>query len=308
VLGTPLTLLTEIFIPSLRVLTAKRLREMGMSQTRIANLIGVTQPAVRQYLDEDESKVNEKLIKLGLSQEEINNLLDQVTDLLTSEDVESVMSFVTVSGLRFLSKLKFCQFHRSVEDMPPTCKICAYIYSEDEELLMREALAMMKKEYVSELIPQVMSNLAFAKRGAKELRGVIAVPGRITKVHGVPMPASRPEWGASAHLAKILLAVMEKRKELRAVMNVKYDRAVEEALRNMGLPYVKLEGGRADDDGIAGEIASTLGNAKVAIYLGPKWMEPATYIFGEDPLEVARMVLALAKEYLSSRYSAQTSM
>ncbi|BBD72869.1 transcriptional regulator [Sulfodiicoccus acidiphilus] len=302
-LRTPLTLLTDVFMPSLRVLAAKRLRELGMSQTRIASLVGVSQPAVRQYLDEDEEKVIERLINLGLAKEEVNELVDQVTQLLSSEDVEAVMSFVTTRGLKLLSDLRFCQFHRSLDqEVPPTCSICSSLYIESEEELMRQALAMIQDEDVSELIPQVMSNMAFAKWGAKGPNDVIAVPGRITKVHGVPRPASRPEWGASAHLAKILLRVMESRHGLRAVMNLKYDDSVERALLKLGLPYVKVRGESGDDDVVAREIAEAMtGEAQVALHLGGRWLEPATYVFGRDPLEVAKRVLGLAREYVKLR-------
>ncbi len=68
-------MITEHFIPSLRVLEAKKLREKGMSQTRIASLLGVTQPAVKQYLEEDELAYRKKLISMGMREDEVDELL-----------------------------------------------------------------------------------------------------------------------------------------------------------------------------------------------------------------------------------------
>ncbi|TRM91120.1 transcriptional regulator, partial [Sulfolobus sp. B1] len=78
---SPLTLIDDIFIPSIRALEAKRLRELHMSQTKIAYLLGVSQPAVKQYLDEDENVHYKRLLNLGLSKEELDDFLEKLTQL-----------------------------------------------------------------------------------------------------------------------------------------------------------------------------------------------------------------------------------
>lgn len=274
-----------------------------MSQTKIASLLGVTQPAVKQYLEEDERLYKKKLISMGIQEKEIDDLLYSLSEILTREDVKDAMSFVTTRSLIFLSGLRFCKFHRSIDkDIPIDCNICSSFYKENDESLLYSALGMLQNPLISSLIPQVLSNIAFARRGASNCNDVLAIPGRIANVRGIPMAASRPQWGGSKHLSKVILKVMGLCSDIRSVMDIKYDISVESAVERSGLKHSRIgPQDFADDEAIADAIKSVFDcSTDVVFHMGGKGLEPVSYIFGKDPLEVAEKVVKIAKFYASN--------
>jgi len=300
VFKSPLELVTEILVPTLRAMEAKRLRQLGMSQNKIAVLLGVTQPAVKQYLDESEDLLYSKLENLGLTRSEIEDFLQNITELLIKGDQKAVMSYITVFGLSALSSLKFCEYHKKIDSsIPRDCEVCKGLYKEDEEELLNIAVLMLENKIITPLIPEVLSNIAFAKRNAKSEKDVIAIPGRITKVFGVPKAVSKPTWGGSKHLALVLLHVMKVSPETRAVMNIRFDEKIEKLLRELGFKFAIIgPSSEVDDLSIARLIASAYQeNMDAVIHLGGKGLEANTYIFGKDPIEVAKKVLEIAKRY-----------
>ena len=271
-----------------------------MSQNKIATLLGVTQPAIKQYLDENEEEHYKKLIKLGLEREEINNLVSDLVGLLSKNDVKNAMYYITDATLRYLSELKFCKFHKEIDKhVPQDCDICKYIYRQSEEERMEIALSMLQNELVTPLIPEVLSNLAFAKKNPKSIRDVIAVEGRITKIKGLPTPASKPAWGASKHLATILLKMSEKAPSIRSVINIKYDNNVDKAVRSLGMKIAYVgPSDENDDESIANLIYSVFSeDIDCVAHLGGKGIEPILYVFGKDPVEVVKKVIEIGRKY-----------
>ncbi|NON62057.1 transcriptional regulator [Acidianus sp. DSM 29099] len=274
-----------------------------MSQSRIAVSIGVTQPAVKQYLDVEERFYFEKLLELGLTPEEVNKFLDSLTEILLGNDIKASMDYVTSFGLMNLSRLKFCKFHRSMDPrIPQECSICEDLFKEDEEEEMYVALSMIQNEIISPLIPEVMSNLAFAKRGAKDINDVIAVAGRITKIRGIPTPASKALWGSSKHLAQILISIGKICPEIRSVMNIKYDEKVMVSMKDIGFKIAVVgPTDLATNDRIAELVSSAYSQGiDAVVHLGGKGVEPNTYIFGKTPIEVVKKVLEIARKYRES--------
>ena len=283
------------------MLLAKKLREYGMSQSKISSLLGVTQPAVKQYLEEDERKGLERLNEMGLTEEEVNSLLDTLVEFLKNNDVKGAMYYLTDFGLKMLSELKFCKYHKERDKyIPPDCDICRSLYRTKEEEQMEIALSMIQNELITPLIPEVLSNLAYARQNAKSVQDVIAVAGRITKVMGLPTPASKPMWGASKHLSKILLNVMSKNSQIRAVMNIKYDEKVDKALKKLGfkVAYIGPRDSEISDDEIVNDVIKVYNpELDCVVHLGGKGIEANTYVFGRDPIDVVRKVIEIGRVY-----------
>ncbi len=158
-----------------------------------------------------------------------------------------------------------------------------------------------------ELVPEVQSNLAEAVPGAAGAGDVAAFPGRIVRCGGRIRRVEGPRFGASRHMAKILLASARWGSPFRAVMNIRYGADVLQACRAAGL---RVEGfSRADEpDEVKRVEGSTLewgtlsvlrrcGYAPEAIYdEGDVGKEPMVRIFGTHALEVAGRVTAVARE------------
>jgi predicted transcriptional regulator len=62
--------MVDSFLPSMRALVARRLSDDGLSQGRIANLLGLTQASVSTYLSTPDTKPLSALSRLGVDAEE----------------------------------------------------------------------------------------------------------------------------------------------------------------------------------------------------------------------------------------------
>ncbi len=169
---------------------------------------------------------------------------------------------------------------------------------------LREAWEILEDANPAGLIPEVQSNLAEALPGAQGFGDVAAFPGRIVQAGGRVRRVDGPRFGASRHMAKILLASARHSSPFRAVMNVRYGADVLAACRAVGL---RVEGfSRADEpEAVKRAEGSTLewgtgsvlargGAAPDAIFdQGDQGKEPMVRIFGADAPEVARRVAAV---------------
>ena len=102
----------------------------------------------------------------------------------------------------------------------------AVIYREKEKSQsicdLENALKIFKKERIGNLVPEVQTNIGLGLSNAKMHDDVLAIPGRVIK-NGVDIfTDARPQFGASRHVANIVLTVMQHDPEKRAVMNIKY--------------------------------------------------------------------------------------
>lgn len=74
-------------LPAVRSLVAKRLHEHGYSQTEIAELLDLTQPAVSQYLDASRGKNVRRIEQDPSAAQKLDRL---VTSLMMEADDETV--------------------------------------------------------------------------------------------------------------------------------------------------------------------------------------------------------------------------
>jgi hydroxymethylpyrimidine/phosphomethylpyrimidine kinase len=152
------------------------------------------------------------------------------------------------------------------------------------------------------LIPEVQSNLAEALPGARSYRDVAAFPGRIVRCAERVRRVDGPRFGASRHMAKILLASGRRGSPFRAVMNIRYGQDVLDACRAAGLtvegfsrydepPEVKAAEGSSLEWG-TGSVLDAKGFAPDAIFdEGDVGKEPMIRVFGTDAVDVARRVV-----------------
>lgn len=59
------------------------------------------------------------------------------------------------------------------------------------------------------LIPEVRTNIVFAHPDSKTPADVMAVDGRITVVSGMPRAAGKPRFGASDHMARLVIMLIQ---------------------------------------------------------------------------------------------------
>jgi hydroxymethylpyrimidine kinase/phosphomethylpyrimidine kinase len=172
---------------------------------------------------------------------------------------------------------------------------------------LEAAAARLIREDISPLIPEVMSNLGYALPFAEGLEHVAAFPGRILKTPQGTMTPAPPAFGASRHIAALILAATERFPHLRSAMNIKYVEGIEDMAPMLHLGYASFD--RADkpaevedrDGGtLAWGVASVLDNLQSweqpPDLIGDKGevgKEAMLRILGEDPMSVVEKALAL---------------
>jgi predicted fused transcriptional regulator/phosphomethylpyrimidine kinase len=208
-----------------------------------------------------------------------------------------------------LSRGLLCDYHKSLYPSLGECDVCLkapeHPSVEHMEILrdMEHALSMLEESsYFVKLIPEVAVNIAMSLKDAKSEMDVAAVPGRIVALRDRPKSMSRPEFGASKHMAKVLLRVRSVKNEVRAVMNMKYDEGVEAAVKKLGMNLAYTEKGDASgEEAVIEAIAAAFrkyNDLDVVFDKGGVGLEPMTYIFGKSATDVVRKALRIARGYI----------
>ncbi|MFW6448877.1 MAG: thiamine-phosphate synthase family protein, partial [Halobacteriota archaeon] len=134
-------------------------------------------------------------------------------------------------------------------------------------------------------IPQVGSNLVYAVEGAETIDEVAAVPGRILDVQGRATVPADPAFGASDHVASVLLAARRAGSPHRAAANVALDHDLMHWLEAEGYRTVEIE--PAATPASAVETAIKRAPEAAVVFHGPgEGVEANAYLLGADPDEV----------------------
>jgi len=96
-----------------------------------------------------------------------------------------------------------------------------------------------------QLIPEVGSNIVMATSNAKSGIDVAGVSGRIVRVGKRALPVGCIEFGASDHVARIVLTAMKYDANLKSAMNIRYSSDTINACENLGMTIVEFD--RADE-------------------------------------------------------------
>ncbi|WP_048150578.1 thiamine-phosphate synthase family protein [Palaeococcus ferrophilus] len=289
---TPCSFWAEVVAPGLRAMVARYLYERGMSQSEIAERLGITQAMVSKYIGGKYKKVEEIEAIIEDSAREIGDMI------LYGAPREEIIKY---SFRRFLELLdgELCGEYLRYAGIDNE-SFCGELLAPSEDrsevltLLNLAVRELSRDELFPSLIPEVRSNFAYALPDARSIEDVAAIPGRITlskgKVYALPA-----EFGASRHSASILLGLIGLDVDLRSVINIKYDERVEEALQKAGLRTASIEPGkRSEEETVKRIIDLFKGEALDAVVdEGGFGIEPVIYIFGKDPLDVLRKVKLL---------------
>jgi XRE family transcriptional regulator, thiamine biosynthesis regulator len=307
-LQPPDELMTQVFLPSLRQLVASRLRGQGLSQNRIASVLGLTQASVSMYLSSDPRRAYDSLSTLNVSRPDADRYAEQLCSAVSRSATEGVRTLTAIwTGL--LGSGSVCEAHRALHPSLAGCDVCLAEYGgrrvEIEQAVQDVSEAVMalegSRDFVA-VMPEVSVNVACASKGAMGPSDVVAIPGRIVKVRGRAKALLPPEAGASAHMSKVLLLVMSHHPELRACINLRYDHRMERTLTRLGVAHSGFAGSsqpRAEDPTVAAlEKSGVLGGKFAALVeQGGGGIEPNVYIFGRSAKEAADLAVKVARAF-----------
>jgi hydroxymethylpyrimidine kinase/phosphomethylpyrimidine kinase len=167
---------------------------------------------------------------------------------------------------------------------------------------LKRAIRVLKDEKVGHLIPEVSSNLGYALPFAEGVQDVAAFPGRMVRFRDSVTTFSDPEFGASQHIANIILTVMKFDPEYCSAMNIRYSREIVVRLGRKGFlvgqfdrtlepKKVKEREGSSLEWGV-GEVLRRMKRIPDFIYdEGDVGKEPMIRVLGKNPMEVIEKIL-----------------
>ncbi len=187
---------------------------------------------------------------------------------------------------------------------------------EREFVLERLDLAVRKIEQcpgIVPLIPEVRTNIAFALSGAKSPEDVAAVDGRITVVNNLPKAAGPVRFGASDHLARLIIELHKYSEEIRSALNFRWNERIHQFVtewakvekKQIGMidrskEPIELIG--KDKMSVTWKVkeilSSTGGGVPEIVYETKGWgKEPLFLLIGKDPVVLAEQLVAIARGY-----------
>ena len=169
---------------------------------------------------------------------------------------------------------------------------------------LKAAAARLLREDLSPLVPEVMTNLGYATPYPEGPEDVAAFPGRLLRgPQGLIIPAA-PAFGASRHIAGVILTAMRTHPELRSAMNLRYLDGIDDLAPLLHLrvahfhraqepPEVKAREGGTLAWGVASVLRAGAPAPDLICDRGEVGKEAMLRVLGEHPAAVAEKALAL---------------
>lgn len=284
------------FLPTFRALLAGDLRDRGLTQSEVAELLGISQSAVSKYAHGDVD-TNDRLA----ADERVQDLVARLGEGLASGDVTPVQALVETEVLiRQLERGDvLARLHE--ETFPPLAEYEGdfAVHDADSEVRTAERVLASVRRGVrtlentsgfAGLIPAVGSNLVETLPDATGIEDVAGVPGRILDVKGRATVPGDPEFGVSEHVATVLLAARAGGSDARAALNIRYDDEIATRLAEAGLTTAEFDAEASVETAVGDAVG---GGVDVVYQSGGFGIEPAAYLLGPDAGVVAERVREL---------------
>jgi predicted fused transcriptional regulator/phosphomethylpyrimidine kinase/predicted transcriptional regulator len=285
----------EEFLPTFRTVLAGELRDRGLTQSEVADLLGISQSAVSKYAH-GEVETNAEIE----TDDRFVDLVERLAEGLTTGEMSRVQALVETEV--FICRLErgdlLARLHESA--YPPIAEHDGPIDIHDPEgefrvtervrsSVRRGVRALENTSGFASLVPAVGSNLVEAVPDATTIDDVAAVPGRILDVKGRATVPGDPEFGVSEHVASLLLAARRAGSDARAALNVRYDEPVIASLEAAGYEAVEFDAETDLERAIEAAI-ETNPDADVLYQTGGFGVEPVCYVLGPNAAAVVEAV------------------
>jgi hydroxymethylpyrimidine kinase / phosphomethylpyrimidine kinase / thiamine-phosphate diphosphorylase len=162
---------------------------------------------------------------------------------------------------------------------------------------MRNAQRRLTELNMVELVPAVQMNMGYAVIGARGVEDVAAFPGRIGHYDGRIHMKGEPQFGASSHVARLILTFMNRYPHVRSCVSLRYDERIVKKAQEKRM-YIVLSDRRQGPEGLkppeeksldylVEEALKGANDPPDIIYdLGDIGKEPIIRVFGRSPSEV----------------------
>lgn len=114
-------------VPAFRGSLAKRLVEKGVSESKVATMLGLSRSAISRYVKAERGWIV-KLANLEDAKRLIENLADEIVE--ENMDPTNVQERIIEATAYLMSRKLFCVFHKKIDPgiKVAECKICLTIF------------------------------------------------------------------------------------------------------------------------------------------------------------------------------------
>jgi len=165
-----------------------------------------------------------------------------------------------------------------------------------------QAVALLTERMDARLIPEVGMNIVYALPDARSKDDVAGVLGRIVRLGEAVHPVGEIAFGASSHVARIVITAMYFNPQIRSAANIRFSDAILPELDNLLFEVCSFDrakeppGVRTMDWGVAS--CCKEGVPDVIYDRGAMGKEPMIRVLAEDPVMVAQNVLKLSNRIM----------
>jgi len=152
----------------------------------------------------------------------------------------------------------------------------------------------------AKILAELGCNIGMGIPGAEACEDVAAVEGRIVRHMNRAMPVGCVDFGASRHVARIILTALRYDPRIRAAVNIRYSEKVLAACREMGLTVSSFDRTKEPEnvssmDWGTAEAIRAYGSVPEMIYdEGSAGKEPMVRLLGTSATELAKIAVGLA--------------
>lgn len=297
----PSEIIVDRFLPTMRVMIATRLADQSFTQEEIATHLGVTQAAVSTYVT-GEAPVEQRFHE----DDRMRETADRIANGIATGELDGYGMVDELLQLirEFEDRGPICEIHEA--EMPELaglgCDLCVRgrdvaIQRERETLgsVRRGARRLATTDGVANYIPNVGTNVGTALPEATDRTDVAAIPGRIYTVGDrVEVPAN-PEFGASQHVATVILAAMAVDPSVRGALNISTDNGILSAAREIVGEPIAFDPSYDDRGARLQELFRDHEVPAVVYHEGAFGIEPITYVLGHTAVEAAELTERLVE-------------
>ncbi|MCK4619956.1 MAG: bifunctional hydroxymethylpyrimidine kinase/phosphomethylpyrimidine kinase, partial [Desulfobacterales bacterium] len=171
---------------------------------------------------------------------------------------------------------------------------------------LKAALQRLNAEKCGNIIPEVQSNLGYALPYANKAEDIAAIPGRIIKIGEETRTFGDLAFGASSHIASIILSTMKYNVDYRCAMNIRFSEDIINICMSLGFDVDNFDRSDEPDDtkskegyslkwGIDSVLSKRNSIPDIIFDRGDLGKEPMIRVIGKKPADVVDKVLSISK-------------
>ena len=300
----PCEFIASSFLPSLRIRVAHELRDKGLSQNKIAEILGVKQPVIVSYLQKDISEIGDKRVNPHL--ETLSSVVSEM--LFSKQSLDYVMRTICTKCKSLRVSGPICSIHKQM--LPEinniqNCSICSG-FDTLPTIASRSIILQSLNDTLEEMksvkdlyqwIPEIGAQLAHCESDATDLDDVASFPGRIIKVKEQITNVSPPEFGCSKTSSLLLLWMKKNRPDIQWILSVKTKDELKEIFLTKKIIFIETEHLDIEKNQVLSEIEKTnrIIDVQVLIDKASPGFESISYLFAQDKKELFDLISILPK-------------